>query len=72
MRPPLWINFSGEYLERARKRISLNEPKERAAAEEEWKNVAQKNAVLSQNLDDLYKEKGDEWVKTIVARVIGE
>jgi predicted ABC-class ATPase len=61
-----------EYLERARKRISLNEPKERAAAEEEWKTVAQKNAVLSQNLDDLYKEKGDEWVKTIVARVIGE
>lgn len=61
-----------EYLERARKRIALNEPKERAAAEAEWQTVVQKNAVLSQNLDKLYSEKGDEWVKTIVARVIGE
>ncbi|HEX3037930.1 MAG TPA: hypothetical protein VHO94_02935 [Oscillospiraceae bacterium] len=61
-----------EYLERARKRISLNEPKERAAAEAEWQIVMQKNNVLSQNLDNLYSEKGDEWVKSIVARVIGE
>jgi predicted ABC-class ATPase len=61
-----------EYLERARKRISLNEPKERAAAEAEWQIVMQKNTVLSQNLDNLYSEKGDEWVKSIVARVIGE
>ena len=61
-----------EYLERARKRISLNEPKERAAAEAEWQIVMQKNTVLSQNMDNLYSEKGDEWVKSIVARVIGE
>ena len=61
-----------EYLERARKRISLNEPKERAAAEVEWKTVMQKNTVLSQSMDNLYSEKGDEWVKKIVARVIGE
>lgn len=27
-----------EYLARARKRIALNEPQERAAAEEEWKS----------------------------------
>jgi len=61
-----------EYLERARKRISLNEPKERAAAEVEWKTVMQKNTVLSQSMDNLYSEKGDEWVKKIIARVIGE
>jgi len=61
-----------EYLERARKRISLNEPKERVAAEVEWKTVMQKNTVLSQSMDNLYSEKGDEWVKKIIARVIGE
>lgn len=61
-----------EYLERARKRISLNEPKERAAAEADWEVVKQKNTAISQKLDELYSQKGDEWVKTIVARVIGE
>ena len=28
-----------EYLQRARRRISLNEPQERAAAEEKWKET---------------------------------
>ena len=61
-----------EYLARARKRIALNEPQERAAAEEEWKSKEAKNREYSQRLDALYKEKGDEWVRTLVARVIGE
>ena len=61
-----------EYLARARKRIALNEPQERAAAEEEWKGKAARNQALSQRLDALYEEKGDEWVRTIVARVSGE
>lgn len=61
-----------EYLARARKRIALNEPQERAAAEEAWKDTQAKNEARSRQLDDLYQEKGDEWVRTIVARVIGE
>ncbi len=61
-----------EYLERARKRIAINEPNERAAAETDWEEKKKKNAAFAQKLDDLYKEKGDEWVNTIVARVIGE
>ena len=51
---------------------ALNEPQERAAAEEEWKSKEAKNREYSQRLDALYKEKGDEWVRTLVARVIGE
>ena len=61
-----------EYLARARTRIALNEPQERAAAEEEWKSKEAKNREYSQRLDALYKEKGNEWVRTLVARVIGE
>jgi small-conductance mechanosensitive channel len=61
-----------DYLERARKRIALNEPVERAAAEKEWGNKEKKNAQLSSKLDELYSTKGDEWINAIVARVTGE
>ncbi|WP_195984161.1 hypothetical protein [Clostridium sp. D33t1_170424_F3] len=61
-----------EYLERARKRIAMNEPQERAIAEEGWKKIQAKNEERAGYLDDLYRKKGDEWVNTLVARVIGE
>lgn len=61
-----------DYIERARKRISINEPIERAAAEAEWEEKKKRYAELSQKLDELYSQKGDEWVNQIVARVIGE
>ncbi len=61
-----------DYLERARKRIALNEPTERAAAEADWNEKEKKNAQISEKLDELYSTKGDEWVSTIVARVTGE
>ena len=61
-----------EYLARARRRIALNEPAERAAAEADWKKVQQKHAEIAQQLDALYKEKGPEWVNTIYTRVVGE
>ncbi len=61
-----------DYIARARKRISMNEPNERAAAEADWEEKKKKYAELSRKLDELYSQKGDEWVKEIVARVIGE
>jgi predicted ABC-class ATPase len=61
-----------DYIERARKRISINEPTERAAAEADWEEKKKKYAELSRKLDELYSQKGDEWVTEIVARVIGE
>lgn len=61
-----------EYLERARKRIAMNEPQERAAAEAAWEEKKKKNAELAQKMDQLYQEKGDVWVKAIVSKVIGE
>lgn len=61
-----------EYLEKARERIADNEPQERAAAEERWGKIAQKNTLISENLEKLYRENGDRWVSEIVAKVTGE
>ncbi|WP_312692994.1 hypothetical protein [Caproiciproducens sp.] len=61
-----------DYLERARKRIALNEPNERAVAEADWDEKKKKIAELSEKLDVLYTKNGDKWVNSIVARVLGE
>ncbi len=61
-----------DYIARARTRISINEPSERASAEAEWEEKKKRYADLSQKLDELYRKKGDEWVSAIVARVTGE
>lgn len=66
------VELRAEYLEKARQAIPTNEAEERAAAEKEWEIVAKKHAELSRQLDELYSKKGDEWVKNIVAQVIGE
>ena len=60
-----------EYLERARRRIALNEPVERAGAEEAGKETAEKYQELSRQLDTAGQEKSDEWVQELVSRVIG-
>lgn len=60
------------YLEEARRRIAANEPKERAAAEKDWKEVQKKYDALSDTLDRMYKEHGDEWVRKIVEQATGE
>lgn len=59
------------YLERARRRIALNEPKERAAAEEQWQHTAEKYEALSRQLDESYRKNSDQWVQELVSRVIG-
>lgn len=60
-----------EYLERARRRIAESEPKEREAAEAEWEKKDARNAELIKRLDDLYREKGEQWVSQITERVLG-
>ncbi|WP_411677733.1 hypothetical protein [Caproicibacter sp.] len=61
-----------KYLEEARKRIAKNEPKERAAAEAAWTEKKKQSEQLSNRMDQLYRDKGDQWVGQIVAKVIGE
>ncbi len=66
------VRMRAEYLEEARKTIPQNVSEERKAAQEKWEVVERRNAALSQQMDELYSQKGDEWVKAIVTRVIGE
>jgi hypothetical protein len=63
--------IQNDYLARARKRISINEPNERMAAEADWEEKKRKNVELSQKLDELYSKMGGEWVDAIVSRVTG-
>jgi len=66
------IELRAQYFEKAREAIPSTESEERAAAEKKWEVVAKRHADLSRQLDELYSKKGDEWVKNIVAQVIGE
>ena len=66
------VEMRKKYLEDARKTIPQDISAEKKAAEDKWGIVERKNAALSQKLDELYSQKGDEWVQTIVAKVIGE
>lgn len=64
-------DIRNEYLERARRRIALNEPQEREAAEKSWKVSAEKYQALSEEMDRTYKENSARWVQELVSRVIG-
>lgn len=45
---------------------------ERAAAEEAWEAIRQKHAEISSPSGTRqYEEKGGEWVRSIVSRVLG-
>lgn len=60
-----------EYLAKARRRIALNEPQERAAAEKAWERASRHYEEVSRALDERYQMMGDRWVQEIVARVLG-
>ncbi len=66
------VEIREQYLAKARARIALNEPQERAAAEAAWEKFQQHNEEVSRRLDELARDKKEEWIRTIAARVIGE
>lgn len=61
-----------EYLERARKRLSMNENTERKLAEEQKLKIIANYEKISHSLDKLYAQNGDVWVDSIVKNVLGE
>ena len=61
-----------KYLEEARRRISLIEPQERAAAEKNLEELKRKSDAFAEKFEKLYAENGDAWVEKIVRRVTGE
>lgn len=61
-----------DYLARARERIKKNQKIEKKAADEEWELISKKHKKIIEDLDKTYSEKRDEWINTIVKRVIEE
>ena len=61
-----------EYLQRARRRIALNEPQERSAAEAKWQETHSRLQEISKRLEETYAEKGEDWVNTLTNRVLGK
>ena len=64
-------DIRAEYLKRARHRIAMNEPQERAAAGEAWKVSVKKYQELAQSLDEAYANQSAQWIQELVSRVIG-
>ena len=60
------------YQDRANERVELIKKAEVKTAEVELNVILERQKQVQQQLDDLYAEKGDEWVAGIVARVTGD
>ena len=61
-----------ELLERAKKRIAINEKAAMQKAEKERRQIEERDSAMIEKLESEYKSHCDEWVDTIVARVVGE
>ena len=59
------------YLERAKHRIAVNEPKERAAAEADWKEKQAHLSALAQKMEEQYAANAESWADALVQRVLG-
>jgi hypothetical protein len=59
-----------EVLSRARRRIQINKELENVILEQEWEKVKARYDSQLKNMNDLYARHGDEWVDTIVKRVL--
>ncbi len=58
------------YLEQARQRVEKNAETERESMQDNWKKTQSNYAAQLEELDKIYKENGDQWVKEIVRRVV--
>lgn len=59
-----------DYIERARKRISINEKAEIEAARIKSIELKEKHAQTLKELDDSYAKNKEQWVSSIVKNVI--
>lgn len=60
-----------DFIERARRRIKLNEETERKSAEENWKQVEAKHQETLLQLEQARVENSGKWADEIVRRVLG-
>ena len=58
-----------DYLAQARRRIQVNRELEQQMAEQEWAKAKARYDEQRTQMDALYAERGDEWVRRIVGAV---
>lgn len=58
------------YLEQARQRVEKNAAAEREAMQDNWKKAQSDYASRLEELEQKYKNNGDQWVNEIVQRVV--
>ncbi len=63
--------IKSRYLELARIRVEKNRVAEEEKAEMLFKEYEEKQKAVLENMENLYKQKGDEWVNQIFNRTIG-
>lgn len=63
--------IKNDYLERAKKRIAVNQQTAKKKADEELKLIEKRNEEVIKALESSYQENGDSWVEEIVRRVVG-
>ena len=61
-----------DFLERAKKRVEINEQTARKKSDEKLRLIEEKNNAILADLDKVYSENCDKWVDEIVARVVGQ
>ena len=59
-----------DYLERANKRISINQQTAQKRADEKLAGITEKNQAVVERLEKAYNENAEKWADEIVARVI--
>ena len=59
-----------DYLERAKKRIAINQQTAQKRADEKLKRNHEKNDAISERLEAAYAENGNAWVERIVQNVL--
>ena len=62
-------SLKNEYLERAKKRIAINQQSARKKADNYLRVIEERDSAVIQELDKTYEKNRDIWVDSIVARV---
>ena len=62
--------IKNDYLERANKRIAINQQTAQKRADEKLAAITEKNQAVVERLEKAYNENAEKWADEIVARVI--
>ena len=63
-------SIKNDFLERAKKRISINQESAQKKADASLKLIEERDSAVIRRLDSVYETNCDKWVDEIVARVI--